>query len=168
VPLGQSRFSKETGIKETDWLKFWPRLGDAIREAGYEPNRLTTAYDETFLIEKFIGLARELGHFPVSRETKMKARSDDTFPSYDAFARLGLKQKLAAKILEYCRNRTGYEDIIALCEPIAARVSQEAQEPDDADASTTKQGYVYMALLKLGREKRYKIGKAVLVLFCQS
>jgi hypothetical protein len=27
----------------------------------------------------------------------------------------------------------------------------------------TKEGYVYIGLLKLGREKRYKIGKAVLV-----
>ncbi len=29
--------------------------------------------------------------------------------------------------------------------------------------TTTKQGYVYMGVMRLGRERRYKIGKAVLV-----
>lgn len=82
VVLGRSRFSQETGIKESDWSgKIWARWGDAIREAGFEPNQLQTAYGEHVLIEKFIGLARELGRFPVAAEVKMKARSDDGFPS---------------------------------------------------------------------------------------
>ena len=63
--------------------------------------------------------------------------------------------------------RAGYEDVIALGAPIAEH--QQAQEPESKgshpvnSAVTTKEGYVYLGLLKLGREKRYKIGKAVLV-----
>jgi hypothetical protein len=58
--------------------KIWARWGDARREAGFKPNQLQSAYSEYVLIEKFISLARELGHFPVATEVKMKARSDDS------------------------------------------------------------------------------------------
>lgn len=53
VPLGRQRFSHETGIKQSDWLgKFWARWGDALREAGFAPNQLQGAFDETLLLEK--------------------------------------------------------------------------------------------------------------------
>jgi len=121
VPLGTAKFLKETGIKNSDWLgTFWPRWGDALREAGFQPNKLQTAYSQDTLIEKLISLTRELGHFPVRAELAIKSRSDGDFPwslTFEKhFGRLGQR---AAKILDYCRNRAGYEDIIALCEPIA-------------------------------------------------
>jgi hypothetical protein len=81
APLGAARFSLATGIKDSEWRgKIWARWGDAIRDAGFQPNKLQAAYDEEFLIEKFIGLARDLGHFPVATEVKMKARNDNGFP----------------------------------------------------------------------------------------
>jgi hypothetical protein len=170
VPLGTARFFQETGIKDSDWLgKIWPRWGDALRDAGFQPNKLQTAYSEEVLIEKFIGLARDLGHLPVATEIKMKSRRDDSFPSHNTFARFGSKQQFVAKILEYCRDRLGYADVTALCTPVAARLGEQHQSEDSADglttdsAASTKEGYVYMGLLRLGREKRYKIGKAVLV-----
>jgi hypothetical protein len=44
----------------------------------------------------------------------------------------------------------------------------KSQGPDDEElpdgsAATTKEGYVYMGVLKIGRERRYKIGNAILV-----
>jgi hypothetical protein len=170
VPLGVARFLQETGIKDSDWRgKIWARWGDAIREAGFEPYQLQTAYSEDLLIEKFISLARDLGRFPVSAELRMRARSNDSFPSHTVWAtRFGSRRQLATKILDYCKGRAGYEDVIALCAPKADE-HQQPQEPERDDgssvnsAATTKQGYVYLGLLKLGREKRYKIGKAVLV-----
>jgi hypothetical protein len=164
VPLGRERFLRETGIKIHDWSgKFWARWGDALREAGFAPNQLQTAYNDNILIEKFISLTRELGHFPVYAELRMKAHSDAGFPAHNTFARLGSKEQIAAKILEYCRSRAGYEDVTALCAPIAARVAEHQHAEPHDDASTTKQGYVYMGVIQIGREKRYKIGKAVLV-----
>jgi hypothetical protein len=43
VPLGVDRFETETGIKEWDWKKFWPRWNDVVREAGFTPNKLSTS-----------------------------------------------------------------------------------------------------------------------------
>jgi hypothetical protein len=155
VPLGRERFFGETGIKPHDWLgKFWARWGDAIREAGFEPNELQSAYSEDLLIEKFITLARDLGRFPVAAELRMKARSDDGFPSHNSFTRFGSKQQLAAKILDYCKDRTGYEDMIAWCAPIATRpVSADGKDQIDSDEVV---GFVY--LMKSGRH--YKIGRS--------
>jgi hypothetical protein len=170
TPLGTARFLQETGIKDSDWRgKIWSKWGDAQLEAGYQPNPLQGAYDENFLIEKFIGLARELGRLPVATEIKMKARSDGTFPWHNTFARFGSKREFVAQIMEYCKDRPGYEDVTALCLPVFARLDGKRKSEDSADelaadpAASTKEGFVYMGVLKLGREKRYKIGKAVLV-----
>jgi hypothetical protein len=50
---GKAKFFQETGIKEADWKgKIWARWSEAVREAGFEPNQLTTALDESVLFEK--------------------------------------------------------------------------------------------------------------------
>lgn len=127
VPLGRGTFLAETGIKESDWIgRLWVRWGDALREAGFEPNKLQEAYSDDILMEKFIALTRELGHFPVSAEIRLKARSEDSFPARNTFARFGSKQQFAAKLLNYCKAHSGYEDMMALCAPIAER--QPSQE----------------------------------------
>jgi len=155
VPLGRERFFRETGIKCHESVgKFWARWADALREAGFKPNKLQTAYNDDLLIEKFIGLARELGHFPVYAEIRMKAHSDDGFPAHNTFGRLGSKEQLAAKILDYCKARTGYDDVIALC-PAIATVEQGDVDKDEIEPEEVT-GFVY--LMKSGRH--YKIGRS--------
>jgi hypothetical protein len=51
APLGRAKFAKATGIKEADWYgKYWSRWGDALREAGYQPNELQLPFDERQLL----------------------------------------------------------------------------------------------------------------------
>jgi hypothetical protein len=168
VPLGRRRFLQETGIKVADWEgKYWARWSDALLEAGYSPNQMQDAYSTEPLIEKFISLARELGHYPVTTEIKMKARRDDSFPSHNVFGRFGKKRQLVAAVLSYCKERRGYEDVIAMLEPVVAREQERHDERDDQAAPDSsvgaKDGYVYLALMKVDRARRYKIGNAVLV-----
>src|SRR6266851_4806062 len=146
MALGRERFFHETGIKQADWIgRYWVRWGDAIREAGYEPNRLQVRYPEEMLLERYIGLMRELGRFPVNAELLMKERSDETFPSHGTFARLGSKQKLAAKLLEYCALRSGYEDVVTLCDGMV-KGTPPVHRSKEADAQF---GFVY--LIRSGR-----------------
>src|SRR5467141_254180 len=150
VPLGRLRFFRETGIKESDWKgKFWARWNDAVSEAGLEPNQKTSSYDEGLLIEKFISLMRELRRFPVVAEIRMKVRSDASFPNDKTFGRFGSKAEFAAKILDYCRTHSGYDDVSALCATIAHR-----PDVNKEDESWAVIGYVY--LMKSG--KFYKLG----------
>jgi len=155
VPLGRDRFFAETGIHQNDWYgKYWARWSDAVIEAGYSPNKMQGAYENDWIIEKMILLIRELGKYPMSGEFRLKAKQDSSFPSHEVFRRIGKKSELARKILDYCIDRNGFEDVIAICHPIASAAEEESDTQTRGTENYTD-GYVY--LLKSGRN--YKIGK---------
>ncbi len=154
TPLGWRKFVKETGIREADWLgKHWARWSDALREAGCTPNEMTTAYDESFLFQKFIELARELKKLPVKGDFLMKARRDSTFPNSKTFEKFGSKAVLVKSVKEYCQNREGYEDIVLLCEGHVSRANGDSEAADSSDGEI---GFIY--LMKSG--KFFKIGRS--------
>jgi hypothetical protein len=150
-PLGVRRFEAETGINSYEWGRYWARWGDALREAGFEPNEFQAGYTEDVLIGNLIRLIRELGKFPTMRELEVKQHEDTKFPSKKVFQHLGAKGQLATKVLAYCKDRIGYDDVMRLCAPHVIRTQLQLEsrksEPDE--------GYVY--LIKSGRY--YKIGK---------
>lgn len=152
VPLGRGRFEKETGIKPYDWGRYWAKLGDAQLEAGFDPNTLNAAYDIEFILGKYITLIRELGHFPTSGELRVKSNADSTFPSTNTMRRIGNKQEIAQKVLEFAKQKE-YNDVIMLCEEVIEKYAEE-QEVADSDENPNI-GEVY--LFKSGRY--YKIGK---------
>jgi len=148
---GVQAFRKATGINETDWRgKLWVRWGDALREAGFEPNKLQAAYAEDLKIGRFIDLMRELGHFPVNAELRLKSRKDPDFPSHNTF---GSKGANIARIRKYCAGRPEFDDIVAMC-PAAPHSDRPKTEADTSRAQNF--GYVY--LLRSGRN--YKIGRS--------
>lgn len=152
VALGKDRFFNETGIKFSDWHgKYWVRWGDAISEAGFEPNQLTEAYSQEFLIEKLIPLIRHLGRFPVYGDLRMNAHNDSDFPSHSSFRGLGPKAEWAGKVVAYCRER-GLEDIVVLC-----GTTPDPESPPYSETLSTKIGHVY--LVRHGSRKEYQIGK---------
>jgi hypothetical protein len=118
VPLGIARFEAETGITRSDWYgKYWARWSDAQREAGYAPNQLQSASDTTGLLAKYAKFAQELGRLPVAGDLLLKSRNDPDFPDRSTFdKRLGSKSELVRQLLEYCRSRDGYDDVIRMCE----------------------------------------------------
>ncbi len=154
IPLGKDRFATETGIEFTDWYgKFWARWGDALIEAGYSPNKFIGPYTDEWVIEKLISLIRELGKYPVAGELRIKAKQDKDFPSHNVFSRVGKKAELASKVIDYCKARNGFDDIIEICTPITITMNRKT---GDTKQETTEIGYVY--LMKSGRY--YKIGRS--------
>lgn len=154
-PLGLDRFAEQTGIKSRDWEgKHWVRWGDAVREAGYEPNEMgwKRKLDESFLLEKLTAFIRELGHFPVGNELKIKKRSDSQFPSANVFSRLGSRTQILSKVISHCKIMGGFDDVIAICEPLVNPMQTEKDNSRDE----FEVGFVY--LLKSG--KHYKIGRS--------
>jgi hypothetical protein len=154
-PLGIDRFAEQTGIKSSDWEgKHWVRWGDAVREAGYEANEMgwKRKTDESFLLEKLTVLIRELGHYPVFNELKLKKRSDSEFPSVRVFHRIGSRYQILLKVISHCKSIGGFEDVVAICEPLVS--TKQPKEDDSRDEFEI--GFVY--LLKSG--KHYKIGRS--------
>jgi hypothetical protein len=129
VPLGVRAFLSETGIKQTGWYgKYWVRWGDALREAGFQPNQMRARYEDDELLAKLASFVREIGQFPVRGDLLLKARSDKTFPADSTFRRLGPKTKLADRTAEYCRRVGGFDDVVALCAgPFRAREQGSAR-----------------------------------------
>jgi len=103
-----------TGVRKSDWYPhIWLRWSDAVTEAGCAPNQFQKRTSDDALIEKYIGLAGELGRFPIEGEIRRKAKSDASFPHHGAYNRFGGKQKLLEAVAAYCRKTSGSEDVLA-------------------------------------------------------
>ncbi len=155
VPLGANRFKMETGINETEWCgKYWTKWGDALIEAGYQPNKMQEAYGEEFLIKKIIDLIRKLKKFPTVREIKLNSFQDKNFPSQGPFRNaLGTKNIMVTKIIKYCEDKDELLDILTICQNVL-----EKKEEENYNELQKKETFGYVYLMKSGRF--YKIGKA--------
>jgi|WetSurMetagenome_2_1015567.scaffolds.fasta_scaffold01252_12 hypothetical protein len=151
---GALQFAAKTGIRKSDWFPtMWLKWSDAIADAGCQPNEFITAYDSDILITKYIELIRELGHFPVEGELRLKKINDNKFPSDKAFYQLGSKRERAQRIIDYCSGKKEYIDIIPYCSEIAGSIKNY----DFAKTSAVKSGFVY--IIRHGKRNEYKIGK---------
>lgn len=151
--LGEKAFFSETGIRQADWLgRHWARWSDALAEAGFGPNQWQGAYTDEQVLAPLAEYVRELGRFPVKAELELKRRSDPTFPSKTVYQRYGRKHVLAGKLRDFA-NARGYDDVAALCGPVADVEADE--EAYDAPASAEQHGFVY--LIRSGRF--HKIGR---------
>lgn len=156
VPLGRQRFYAETGIKEGDWSgRYWARWSDALKEAGFHPNRLQTRLDDSLVLEKLAVMIRELGRLPVEAELKMRRRQDVTFPSHNTFSRFGSRSALAGAVTTWCEKRDGYADVVGICALHRGQGVKDAA-PTPSVADDVDFGTVY--LLRSGRY--YKIGRS--------
>lgn len=153
-PLGKEKFQRETGIKPYHWNKYWVRFGDILIEAGFKPNKMNEAYPDELIIEKYIDLINEVGHFPTSTELNFKCHNDDSFPSKNAMQRLGKKSEVAQKILNSTLSN-GLEKVIDICQNI---LDSDKPRLNPSDSSNIQIGEVYM--YKHGNRNHYKIGRS--------
>lgn len=158
-PLGWRKFETETGIHQNEWFgKFWARWSDALREAGFEPNKKTEAYDENFLVEKLVTLVQELGKFPSQADLKLKSHNNRTFPSDSAFdRRLGRQKEKITKVIKYCKDKGNLEDVLEICLPVYELTKSNVEIGKfDSTKDSTAYGFVY--LMRSG--KYHKIGRS--------
>lgn len=157
APLGLDRFSKETGIKYDDWFgKYWARWSDAIKEAGFTPNRFSTeGYGEQVLIERYVDLVRAIGRIPTRGEIGLRCQVDQSFPSEKAFRRLGSKGQLLTKLREYCSKDNSLADVLALVSSTYSAQTDGDEPNPKEERESSPGGSVY--LIRVGRY--YKIGK---------
>lgn len=159
TPLGQETFERETGISTGSWRgKYWRNWGDAVREAGFAANAKNEAHTSVFLIASLANLTRTNKRFPTYADMRLARESDKSFPAHHALTRLGAVSDRVELVRQYAIEHPEFSEILA--------VLPEAQVSNDDtsnEATATADGFVYMGLLKIGRERRYKIGKTNLV-----
>jgi len=150
--IEQTRFETETGVKQHQWRgKYWANWGDAIKEAGYEPNEWTAAHDESFVLESLLHLTRKLQKYPTKSEMDLERRSDFNFPGSKSIFRVGNKSELIGKLQEYCQSNEAFSDLAAILSQTPANRSRE-EVTREAGSSTS--GYVYL----IDAQNAYKIG----------
>jgi len=158
VPLGRGRFVNETGIRISDWSgRFWARWGDALLEAGFQPNALQAAYKPDELMERFVGFARQLGHLPVDAELRVKATQDKSFPSHTIWrSHFGSKTAFVKHVLDYCCIRPDLADVAAMCTAVAGADRNASRPGGSVGKKDESFGFVY--LIRSGRY--YKVGRS--------
>jgi len=159
-PVGRGRLTRLTGITEYALTRHWPRYGDAIREAGFEPNALNGATDDDAVLSRFVELTRHLGHVPTSNELRHAQANDPTFPSRGVFDRLGSRNDRIARALEYCRGDAASTDVVAILEAAYVPASRAAESHSPGSATPVLVGFVYLAR---GHPGEFKIGRTNLV-----
>lgn len=153
---GSQRFATVTGIRKSEWYpNLWLRWGDALQEAGLDPNVFKSAYDPEFLVKKYVELINELGRFPVDGELRTRKKKDRSFPSHSTFRTLGTKRERAQKIIEYCDKHGDLEEVRTICLEILPK--SQSNKPDSQQRPAVSCGFVY--LIKHGRRREYKIGR---------
>lgn len=158
MPLGSQRFEVETGITRGKWRgRYWRNWSDAISEAGFEPNRPNERTDDSYLIHRLAVLAQKLGFFPTYADVRLERQNDGTFPTHQLFNRLGGRDVRIGLLRDYAKSNDEFSGILDfLPEP------ETIIDTDAPSQNSLAEGFVYLALMQIGNQKRYKIGKAVL------
>lgn len=149
---GNQAFTSATGIIESRWRgKYWARWGDALIEAGFEPNAFSTKSDSEGLLRGLIAACRRYGRFPTMAEISILRRADGSIPSPKVLQqnfqdRAGLITALAERV---CGNKE-LLDVAAMLPVI------EPPRRKTRSATKSVDGYVY--LIKSG--EFYKIGRS--------
>ena len=147
-PPGLQVFEKETGIRKPEWFGVYFRSwGDALKEAGFEPNTMQAKLSSETILRKYAEVVRHFGRIPASVDIRMYSRDRKDFPGHTTFDNhFRTKAGLLAALTNWVRKNDDFADLVALL--------PESKE-DNTCASPTE-GFVY--LLKSGNH--YKIGRS--------
>lgn len=157
-PLGVEKFYKLTDIKSSVWHgKYWRTWGEALKESGFSENKLNEAHDKDFLLRSLALLVREIKRFPASVDLRMQRKADKQFPSHNTFDNIGSKSDKVVALKEYVNSNPEFLDIVEYLPDV------EIVDNSLPSGLSTKEGFVYLGMLKIDKTRRYKIGKTNLV-----
>lgn len=147
---GLGTFEKATGIRSTEWRGVhWARWGDAIREAGFEPNAKQVKLSADKVFEQLALASRDFGHVPNQAERRMYARRHPEFPSHSTFDNhFRGKANMLGQFRAWLAENPDYSDILEM-------VDVPAETEAVVSESKRPEGWVY--LIHWG--SHYKIGR---------
>ena len=149
---GSKLFVGTTGIIESKWRgKYWARWGDALIEAGFQPNQWTEKSDANTIINGVIAACRHYARFPTDSELSMLRSSDPTIPSPKTIRdNFGGRPDLIFAVAKRIKGDPEYSDVSAMLPTVTAA------RPEAPKGTKAVDGHVY--LIKSG--DFYKIGRS--------
>ena len=80
-PPGRAVFEKETGIRMPEWYGVhWRSWGDALKEAGFQPNQKQEKISSQNVLIKYAYAVRHFGRIPAEIDMRMYSRDRQDFP----------------------------------------------------------------------------------------
>ena len=149
---GTQAFVSATGIGETKWRgKYWARWGDALIEAGFQPNEWGVKTDPEAIFISLIAACRHYGRFPTKAEIEILRRSDRTILAPNVIKNnLGARAEVIAALAKHISDSPEYADVLTMLPLIAP-----ARKAPPVGGKAVD-GHVY--LIKSG--DFYKIGRS--------
>lgn len=150
---GQKSFTKETGIGERQWRGlYWSRWSDVLRDAGFEPNKLTERARADDLMAGLIAACREYNRIPTGADLQILRRSNPLVPHPNVLkTHFGNRAGLITALAQFAADKPAYADIAAMLpeqsEASPETIGRQRQAPE---------GFVY--LIKSG--EFYKVGRS--------
>ena len=127
---------------------YFAKWSDALREAGYEPNKKQVKLSSEHVLRKFAEAVRHFGRVPAEIEIRMYSRNRKGFPGHSTFRNhFGSKEGLIAALAEWVRENDEFTDLVALL-----------PEPNEAHVTALPAAHGFVYLLKSG--EYYKIGRS--------
>jgi len=150
-PPGRQVFEKETGIRMQEWYGVhWRSWGDALKDAGYEPNRKQGKFSSEDVLRKYAEVVRHFGRVPAAIDIRIYSRKRNDFPGHTTFNNHFVnKAGLLAALADWIRNNEEFADLLDL-------IPEPAVAAEDDPLAPSGEGFVY--LLKSG--DHYKIGRS--------
>lgn len=152
-------FCEYAGIKLHNLHKNgWTNYGELVNEAGLTPNKFDkTKYSREQLCEIFIKVVREKDKWPTRSVLDVMHHKDlNYFPESGTFYdRLGKVRDLALTILEYVKDKQGFNDVVDICNSVFKKY-EDIDESEKGDIEKGIYGWVYM--IKHGNRNEYRIG----------
>ncbi|MEM1299050.1 MAG: GIY-YIG nuclease family protein [Pseudomonadota bacterium] len=147
---GLRTFTKHSGIREVDWKGvYWARWGDALSEAGFEPNTIQQAHPVDFLLERYCSVARHLQRMPTKADIRIFARENEGYPSYTSMMnKFGSAATLRAAALDWAKSNDTFSDVVSL-------LPDDEASTEGTTSPAVGDGWVYL----LHSGEHYKIGR---------
>jgi len=126
-PPGVRLFEQRTGIRPAVWRGvYWARWGDAVAEAGLQPNLPIAKIDEDFFLQKMAEMCRQLGKVPTAMEFRVFGRSRPDFPNHrSVYRRFHSTANMLRRLAEWVGSNGSYADVAVM---LADRVPDSAEE----------------------------------------
>lgn len=157
---GIRTFRSHTGIVEKEWKgKIWARWGDAIRDAGLEPNKLTERLSEGHILSVLAECTLQFKRLPTSDDLRIIRRSNLNVPSVAGLRtsfpkRTDLVEALRAWVLRAENDR--YSAVADMLPSPASGSSEPAASQNDGHVYLLRAGDYFKIGQSSNLEKRVK------------
>lgn len=148
---GADQFQAETGIKPHEWRgKIWRNWTDAVREAGFAPNKLQGALADEVLLDAVCDVAMTVQRFPTTGDLLFELPRLKSVPHPKTVLARWKMPELAARLADHA-DRRGIAQVAEFARAYQPRI---IGPKDEGIADTRSVGFVY--LQRYGQD--YKIG----------